>query len=164
MSFQLFHDLFPELAERETRTATVIRDWPMGLPPGEYGFLEMFCNEPGCDCRRVFFYVMSPSTGRAVEAVIAWGWETSGFYARWLKDDHPQMLADLKGPVLNRGSPRTALAPDLLELCRNVLLRDPAYVERIKRHYALFREKIDGKLRRKKSKSRKKRMSEKRKQ
>ena len=144
MPYQSFHDLFPKTAERETRTITVSRGSDLGLPQGQYSFVEMFCDEKGCDCRRVFFYVVS-SLRQDVEAVVAWGWETSDFYARWLKDDDPKMLAALKGPILNRGSPQTSLAPAILDLCRNVLLRDEAYVERVKRHYEMFREKIDAK-------------------
>ena len=162
MPFQLFHDLCPEVAERETRSVKAIQDSEPGLPPGEYGFLEMFCNEPGCDCRRVFFYVISRSSGGELEAVIAWGWETREFYAKWLREGDPEMVADVKGPILNFGSPQSALAPALLELCRDALLGDPVYVERVKRHYAQFREKIDGKPR-EKSASRRKRTKRKRK-
>jgi len=49
------------------------------------------------------------------------------------------------GPALNVGSPQSSLAPALLNFVREVLLRDEAYLERIKRHYHLFRAKIDGK-------------------
>jgi hypothetical protein len=53
------------------------------------------------------------------------------------------MADELIGPILNPGSPRTELAPAILELVKSALLQDPAYVERIKRHYRLFRQKID---------------------
>ena len=60
MPFQLFHDLFPAIAEAETRSITVFEDQSTtGLPKGHYAFCEMFCNERDCDCRRVFFYVVS---------------------------------------------------------------------------------------------------------
>ena len=139
----MFHDLFPEIAEAETRSITVTRSRSqIGLPQGSYGFCEMFCNERGCDCRRVFFYVVA-SFGKGPQAVIAWGWEPPAFYAKWLKDDDPEDISALKGPILNSLSPQTELAPALLDLARNVLLRDEAYVERIKRHYWLFRARID---------------------
>jgi len=38
---------------------------------------------------------------------------------------------------------QSALAPALLALANAVLLSSPEYVERIKRHYTLFRGKID---------------------
>jgi hypothetical protein len=53
-------------------------------------------------------------------------------------------LMELQGPVLNLSSPQSPLAPALLRLTKNLLLKDPAYLERIKRHYALFRQKIEG--------------------
>jgi len=138
MALELLHDRFPALAEHETRTLTVFkRD---GLPDGSYAFLEMFCNEPGC----VLFYVLS-SRHKDVQAVIGWGWETLEFYAKWFRHGDPQAVAEMKGPVLNPLSPQSSLAPAILELAKDVLLKDPAYVERVKRHYALFRELVDGK-------------------
>jgi len=142
MPYVLFHEYFPELAERETRSITIPKGSPSGLPADEYGFLELFCNEPGCDCRRVMFNVLSSLRGKA-EAVIAWGWESPEFYARWLGDDDPRIIGDLKGPALNLASPQSRLAPMLLELVKEVLLTDNAYVERVKKHYRMFRDKID---------------------
>ncbi|MCA9872843.1 MAG: hypothetical protein KC441_04295 [Anaerolineales bacterium] len=45
------HELLIELARRETRSATVNND--PALPDGAYGLIEAYCNERGCDCRRV---------------------------------------------------------------------------------------------------------------
>ncbi len=144
MPYQPFHNLFPKIAERETRTVTVPKDSNIGLPPASYAFLEMFCNEPGCDCRRVFFYVVS-SLRNDVEAVIAYGWESPAFYAKWLRHEDPRISAELQGPVLNFGSPQSHLATGILEMFSNVLLPDELYIERVKRHYWMFRNKIDGK-------------------
>ena len=55
------------------------------------------------------------------------------------------MVAELQGPVLNPGSPQTNLSGGILELFSDVLLKDDAYIERVKRHYRMFRSKIDGK-------------------
>lgn len=142
MAYRLFHELFPTVAEQETRTLTILPKARSSLPVGDYGFLEMFCDEPGCDCRRVFFSVVS-SARQEIEAVIAWGWETPAFYATWMNNADPQVIAELKGPVLNMGSPATALAPALLELTRTVLLQDMHYIERIKRHYQMFRPRVE---------------------
>jgi hypothetical protein len=147
MPYQLFHNLFPEMAETETRSVTVIGEVPgQSLPPGNYGFCEMFCNERGCDCRRVFFYVVA-SFRPGPEAVIAWGWESPEFYAKWMHDDDPEMVSDIMGPSLNLGSPETELSRALLDFVRDDLLQDEEYVERVKRHYRLFRARIDGKPR-----------------
>jgi hypothetical protein len=143
MPYTVFHSLFPELAERETRTVTVVHRLHFNLPPAQYAFLEMFCDEPGCDCRRVLFSVLS-SLHEDVQAVIAWGWEDQEFYVKWLGDNDPIVIEELKGPALNLASSQSNLAPALLDLFRKVLLQDTPYLERVKRHYAMFREEIDG--------------------
>ena len=147
MPYSLFHSRFPDVAERETRTVTVIDSSDFNLPPAHYSFLEMFCDEPGCDCRRVFFSVVS-SLQKDIQAVIAWGWEEREFYTKWMGDDDPRIINDLIGPALNLASPQSNLAPALLDLSRNVLLQDTAYVERVKRHYAMFRQEVDNKAKR----------------
>ncbi|MBI1745850.1 MAG: hypothetical protein HYR55_04585 [Acidobacteria bacterium] len=151
MPFVLFHDHFPEIAERETRTIMLASGSQFNLPAGQYSFLEMFCDELGCDCRRVFLYVVS-SRRKNVEAVVNYGWESPSFYAKWMKHDDPDIIANLKGPCLNFGSPQSRLAPAILELACNLLLQDEAYIERIKRHYQIFRDKVDGHRRTKKGK------------
>jgi hypothetical protein len=146
MPYVSFHEHFPEIAERETRTITILEQTAAGLPPGEYSLVEMYCDERGCDCRRVFFYVVSPLK-KDVKAVIAYGWESPEFYARWMRDGSPEMIEELQGPILNMGSPQSSLAPAILEMVKDIALQDCAYVERIKSHYAMFRAKIDRKLR-----------------
>jgi hypothetical protein len=51
----------------------------------------------------------------------------------------------MMGPALITGSPQTELAPALLRVGQEVVLPSEEYVERLKRHYALFRGAIDGK-------------------
>ena len=141
MPFRLFHDFFPEIAEKETRSVFL----PMaqgGLPAGGYAFKEMFCDEPGCDCRRAFFLV-DTSFRDGVEAVIAWGWEDLEFYRAWMKYGDKAEAKHLQGPELNIGSPETSLAPHLLKLFREVLLQDVDYIERVKRHYRIFRGAVE---------------------
>lgn len=147
MPYTLFHSRFPDVAEHETRSVTVLKPSKFNLPPARYVFLEMFCDEPGCDCCRVFFSVVS-SLRKEVEAVIAWGWEEREFYVKWMGDDDPLIIDDLKGPVLNLASPQSNLAPALLDLFREYLLQDTAYIVRVKRHYDMFRRDIDNKAKR----------------
>jgi hypothetical protein len=74
--------------------------------------------------------------------VVAYGWESPDFYARWGSGDERD-IAEMIGPVLNLFSPQSQFAPAILAFSRNTLLRDEGYVARLKRHYALFREKVD---------------------
>ncbi len=139
MPYESFYARFPEIAEKETRTITVINH--EGIPKGNYGLIEMYCNEPACDCRRVFFDVYDWKRGTSM-AIIAYGWESEKFYTRWLGDNDPRMIHDLQGPVLNFGSPQSKYAPAFLALIEGVL-KDSRYVSRLKRHYRIFKDAVN---------------------
>jgi hypothetical protein len=143
MPYVPFDEHFLELAESETRVITISPGGVSGLPGDSYVFRELFCNERGCDCRRVFFSVVSESQKRT-EAIVAYGWETKAFYAKWMGNTDLATLVEMQGPILNPGSPQSPLAPAILQLIEEVLLKDSAYLNRVKRHYALFRQTIEG--------------------
>ena len=135
-----FVERFPELAARETRTATI----PLGhdLPEGEYGFAELYCDDPGCDCRRVLIDVLRPETGWSkIWATISYGWESVDFYRQWgVEDSDPIQIT---GPYLDPLNPQTRYSPALLNLFRSVVL-SPEYIARLERHYRIFRGSVDG--------------------
>jgi hypothetical protein len=139
MPYESFYTRFPEIAERETRTIIAIND--PDLPDGEYGLTEAYCNEPDCDCRRVFFNVVDWRTGQIL-AVIAYGWESEEYYAEWFGENGPGIMRELQGPALNSMSRQSDLAPVLLQKVKYVL-RDRNYLNRIKRHYMMFKETVD---------------------
>ncbi len=143
MPYSPFIDRFPDLGELETRSITVPRGSDVGLPSGEYIFFEMYCDDPGCDCRRVFWMVLCKQLPGRILAVITYGWEDRSFYAQWLGFADHDMVTELKGPILNAGSPRSKYAPKLLEIARDILIPDPDYMARIKRHYRMFRDSVD---------------------
>jgi len=139
MPYEPFSNRFPEIALKETRTIIALND--PDLPEDEYGLLEAYCNEPDCDCRRVFFNVYAQRREEIV-AVIAYGWESKEFYADWFGDDDPRVLLDMQGPALNTMSRQSELAPALLEKVE-LVLRDRKYVDRLKRHYKMFKATVD---------------------
>ena len=93
MPFVPFHLYFPDFAKKETGTLFVPPATIARLPAGNYGFIELYCDEPGCDCRRVFFHVISERR-KKIEAVIAWGWEDLDFYAKWMRKPGDGVGAD----------------------------------------------------------------------
>src|SRR5450759_1639168 len=93
-----FVERFLELGARETRSVGI--RYVENLADGEYGFFELYCNEPGCDCRRVTIDVLRPETGwRKIWATISYGWETLDFYANW--GGHHGDPVEMKGPILD---------------------------------------------------------------
>ena len=142
MPYTMFHDRFPDIAEKETRNLIVLDD--PDLPPDTYALMELYCDEAGCDCRRVMFNVFADERKEFV-AVIAYGWATKDYYRQWAGENDPEVIEELKGPVLNRLSPQSELAPAILNKVKNVVLRDKLYIERLIKHYQLFRKTVDGK-------------------
>jgi hypothetical protein len=134
MAMVPFYTRFRNLAFQETRSAT-IRGMP-GLPCGEYAFLELYCDDPACDCRRVVINVITPTSGQKSLATINYGWESLEFYAKWLSN--AESAREAHGATLDPLNPQSEYAGVLLRLFTQ-LLQDPAYVERLKRHYQLFK-------------------------
>lgn len=135
-----FMERFPEMGARETRSVTVPPQ--QDLPEGEYGFVELYCDEPGCDCRRVIIDVLRPETGWSkVWATIGYGWESLDFYRKWSGSGGDP--TEVKGPYLDPLNPQTKYSPALLNLFR-FLIQSPEYVARLRRHYQMFRQCVDG--------------------
>lgn len=133
MTLQEFASKFRRVAVEETRTIRVLerRD----IPLGEYGFLEFFCADPDCDCRRVMLQVTTPD-GR-VWASISFGWEKVRFYRRWAHDsDAAEVMVGASLDPLNRQS---EFAEWFLAFFREMVKTDRRYVERLKRHYHMFK-------------------------
>jgi hypothetical protein len=129
-----FHQFFPAVALSETRSVTV--EGSPNLPDGDYKFFESYCDDLSCDCRRALINVYRADDLSKILATISYGWEPIGFYRRWLGDH--ALAGELKGPALDRFQPQTTYGPALRDLFAT-LLHDGAYVEQLRRHYALFK-------------------------
>lgn len=143
MPFASLDTLLPEIAREETRSLRTMGE--DGEVARTFLFAEMFCDEAGCDCRRAFVQVLSDERGVAQpRAMLSWGWEPPEFYQRWAGFPlSPADMDELRGPALVRLERQSEEAEALLDAFR-WMLSDEAYAARIRRHYALFRERIDG--------------------
>ena len=77
--------------------------------------------------------------------MIAYGWQSADFYRKWTKSANPEIIRAMQGLTLKPMSKQSELAPALLELMQKLILKDPAYVARLKRHYQMFKEQVDPK-------------------
>ncbi len=134
MMLQEFASRFRQVAAEETRTIRVLERGD--LPLGEYGFLEFFCADPACDCRRAMLQVTTPD-GR-VWASISFGWEKAKFYRRWMHDS--DLAKEMAGASLDPLNRQSEFAEWFLVFFREMVKTDPQYVERLKRHYQMFKE------------------------
>ena len=77
-------------------------------------------------------------SGRCL-ATINFGWETPAFYRKWSKDLDSEIADSMAGPTLEYFAPQSRYADAFLDFAIDQLFSDPAYVERLKRHYAEFK-------------------------
>lgn len=115
------------------------------LPAGTYTVVEGYCADPSCDCRVAYLSVHHASDPQQPWASITFGWEPLSFYVEWFgEDEADDMIVDLKGPALMPMAPQGPHAQALLRHVRR-RLRQPAYVEQLRRHYEQFKRRL-GKL------------------
>jgi len=138
------HALLPELAQREVRCihlGSVPGVTPdSGLSAGEYAFLEFYCEDLECDCRRVFFQVIARHRQDQVLASINYGWEKESFYRKrmpWDPDAPQQIVRGSLDPI----NTQSEHAEELLELFQQRVLDEP-YRLRLRRHHQLFRDEV----------------------
>jgi hypothetical protein len=137
---QLF-ERHPDLARRETRTIT-FQAAENEIPPGEYSFAEAFCMGRSCDCRRVMFMVYRTDLENRERpehvTTIGFGWEPLHFYVTWMHGDR-EGAEFMRGPIIEPNSPMCGYDQKLLEIFKQTCLSSPAYVDRVRRHYDLFK-------------------------
>jgi hypothetical protein len=126
---------FPELGGRETRVATFMEGGE--IPGGKYNFVEYYCDDEACDCRRVIIKVILDSPEPEIIASINYGWEEPEFYATWMGSEGEE--DEMSGAILEPLLPQSRHSRFFLRFFGEMILRDPAYVERLKRHYAMFK-------------------------
>lgn len=137
MAMLSFNTFFPELAITEMRVMTI--KGMAGLPDDEYGLVEFYCDEIDCDCRRVIINVISRRTEKFL-ASISYGWESPEFYEKWTGNRADAIEA--VGPYLDPFNTQSEYAPVFLRLFLEYLLPDTNYIERLQRHYHLFKSAL----------------------
>lgn len=147
MAFRHLPDFCPEIAKEQTWCFTLPVD-QNGLKAGDYVFLESYCDEAGCDCRRVWLTVLHRKPGAKTGdligplATIGFGWEKPEFYKAWSPGDPD--ACKLAGARLEPFQPQDAKADKVLAMTIGVILRPPANVQRLKDHYAAVRKAVEG--------------------
>ena len=139
-----FHSLLPEVAQREVRCvhlgATTETTPEPALPADEYLYMEFYCDDLDCDCRRVFLQVIAKGQPGKVFASIGYGWEKESFYRKRMQGDPDEARGTVRGE-LDPLNEQSEFAEVFLDLFRRVVLDEP-YRLRLRRHYQLFREEL----------------------
>ncbi|MFA7059271.1 MAG: hypothetical protein WC156_00450 [Pedobacter sp.] len=126
MSLQPYSAIFPETDEP---VMAVQLDHKSGkIPKGNYGFIELYCTDKGCDCRRTTLFVLNEKMQE--KAAISMGFD---------RDD------ELAGPFLDDFHKQSPYAGQLLDIFVELINEYPEFVEAMHRHYREVRTKVEGK-------------------
>jgi hypothetical protein len=139
MYFEPFRNFYRALADDEMRLIHVYDGGD--IPAGSYGLLEQYCANPACDCRRVIFAVLCRETV-SVDATISYSWEDRSFHKQMWEWASEEELDKMTRPSLEPTGPQAAHAAALRDFVAEFVLIDPEYVERLKRHYKMFKAHI----------------------
>ena len=139
-----FHSVLPEVAEREVRcvhlqTASGLTP-NSGLAAGEYAFVEYYCEDLKCDCRRTFIQVIARPEPNQVLASINYGWEKESFYRKHMPYDRKAPRQVVQG-WLDPINAQSKHSQELLELFQKHVLDEP-YRQRLQQHYQLCRDEL----------------------
>jgi hypothetical protein len=141
MPYQLLYHRLPAVAIEQTRSIILAPVNKYRLPAGMYAFLEMFCDEPDCDCRRVFLRVVIEESPETV-AVLFWGWGSKAYYRKWFGGNEININEEIIGPGLDPFNSQSLFSEKILEVFKDTLFKDAAYLQRVKKHYELFRQTL----------------------
>ncbi len=139
-----FHSVLPEVAGREVRCVHL--QMASGLSPNsglaadEYAFVEYYCEDLKCDCRRTFIQVIARTETNQVLASINYGWEKESFYRKKMPYDRDAPRQIVQGS-LDPINTQSKHSQELLELFQKQVLDEP-YRLRLQRHYQLLRDEI----------------------
>jgi hypothetical protein len=101
------------------------------LPDGEYSFIDMYCPDPDCDCRKTMIQVL---LNEKPVSLINYGWESAEFYRKWMgirAEDHS--FPPLHGATIDLNSPNLVSQEGILGLFHALL--DDMWIQKFKKHY-----------------------------
>jgi hypothetical protein len=137
MILKPFYEKFPGIAENETRSITVFNH--AHIPNGKYVFLEMYCPDYSCDCRKASILVLEDNAHKKM-ALISYGWASMKFYLKWgLSKGDAESLT--KGYVDPLGE-NTKYSSYFLDIFLNSIKEEPDFKNRLKRHYKLYKNSL----------------------
>ncbi len=145
MSFSSFFEKFPDLVATEFRNIYILdNETTQHIPPGNYAFLESFCEDTDCDCRNVMIHVITTDPVK-VWAKLRYGWETKKFYRDWCYGQDNELAQNFPGTCIDFLSPQNPISKEFLSIFTKIIKNDQPYAKRLETHYQMFKEKIDNK-------------------
>lgn len=106
------------------------------LPPGEYDFIDMYCSDNTCDCRKTIIQIFHD---KKLVSIVNFGWESPKFYLRWLNSAQDVELAkEMSGLSIDFSSPDLVSPKGILLLVNHLM--DQEWISMLKENYRLIRK------------------------
>jgi hypothetical protein len=138
MFFIPFLSKFGDIAEREMAMVEVKKGAP--VPASLYAFIENYCTDSSCDCRRVMINVFDmKKPSHEYLATIDYGWESVAFYTKWMRGNK-KIGKQMAGSSLSIGGKQSKYSRDFLELWKLMLKENKEYEANLKKHYLMFKK------------------------
>lgn len=113
----------------------VISDDP-NLPDGEYTFIDTYCTDNTCDCRKTIIQIFHQ---KKHVSTVNYGWENPKFYLRWLNSTKDRELAEeMSGLSIDYSSPDRVSPKGILILINHLM--DKKWISMLKENYRLIRK------------------------
>ena len=126
-----------EIIGQAHRVRTIeLRDSPQ-LPDGEYAFIDSYCTDPTCDCRKTMIQVMHD--GDHV-STINYGWESPEFYRQWVGGDPDESMYRMCGATIDFTSPNKVSPEGMLALFHALL--NEKWLAMIKKNYKVVKKQL----------------------
>mgnify|MGYP003922146035 FL=1 len=106
------------------------------LPDGEYTFIDGYCTNPGCDCRKTIIRIIHNDHH---VATVDYGWESPKFYAKWGRIDD-ELSREMSGLSIDFMSPGLIDREATLSFMEELL--DEQWISRIKSTYQAVRTAV----------------------
>lgn len=120
--------------ESQVRSVTLAAD-PY-LPAGEYHFIDTYCSDNKCDCRKTIIQIFHD---QKLVSIVSYGWESPKFYLRWLGSTRDVELAkEMSGVSIDSSSPDRVSSKGILLLINHLM--DEKWIALLKENYRLIRK------------------------
>ena len=126
-----------------------LRDSPQ-LPDGDYRFVDTYCTDPSCDCRKTMILVYRNDKH---VSTINYGWESRAFYREWMgHSSQNDIELSMSGSSIDITSPNHVPPRAMLAFFQALL--DENWIAKFKTHYASVKAKVAETGKKKKSRTR----------
>ena len=124
-----------ELLGPECQIRSIVLAADPYLPSGEYAFIDTYCTDNTCDCRKTIIQIFH---NKKLVSIVSFGWENPKFYLRWLKSTRNHELAkEMSGVSIDFSSPDVVSSQGILVLINHLM--DENWISKIKENYRLIR-------------------------